>query len=354
MNRRGPTALVLLMVIALLVLLWPLEGSIEGRLSQLRPKRAEVQLPGELPGIYRFFQLAGLNALLADILWMKADDLWHSASWWEMAPVMESIVRIDPRFVLVWRVLCWHYGWNLHVASRTAVERAFWLQKAGDAYARAVEENPEDYDLWWDMCWFYTDRIRQWDKAAHYLELGVKKFPDEIDTIERSLQRVYEKTWRVEDAVRVIKDILRKRPTDGIARRDLAWWTKWDKDINWRWVLEYREHLYRERRDLPWFRNPFEGTLVPSPPWRKWEAPNYMDPDWKPDLTRFGLQSVSTVLERRPDLRQEWLKAHPELKPQPGPPPGGRFPMGRPPGMGRMPGPMMRPGMMQPPEAHRH
>jgi len=345
MKRRGPAALSLLVVICLLVLLWPLEGNIERSLQQLRPHRAKVQLSGELPGIYRFFQLAGMNALLADILWMKADDLWHSASWWQMAPVMESIVRIDPKFTIVWRVLAWHYGWNLHAASPSRVEQEQWLAKAADTYERGVGENPNNVDLWGDMCWFYTDRICQFDKAVQVLEEGVKKFPDKIYTMERSLQRVYEKTWRVDDAVRVIKDILRKQPGDAMALRDLEWWTRIGKDENWRWVLEYREHKFRERRNMPWFRNPFEGSLVSTPPWRDWNGPYYMNPDWKPNLGRFQPDSVSIIIEERPDLAEAYQKAHPELKAPPKPkaqPKEGRVSAPRPPQAGPPRGPRHR------------
>jgi tetratricopeptide (TPR) repeat protein len=320
MNRRGPLAINLLIAICLLVLLWPLEGKIETQLTELRPERGKVAVGLELPGIYRFFEMAGLNSLLADLLWMKAHDMWYSASWWQMAPVMETIVRINPKFILVWQVLSWHYGWNLHAASPTAVERAQWLAKAEDAYERGVAANPDNVDLWWDMCWFYVDRTRQYDKAAEKLEAGLEKFPDELDTLARTLQRIYEKTWRVDDAIRVIKYIQSKRPEDGLARRDLEWWEKVGKDVNWRWVLEFREHLLRAGRDLPWYRNPFEGTLVSSPPWRDWEAPLYMKPDWKPDLSRFEIASLGLVFHSRPDLVKEYLEAHPELKPTPKPP----------------------------------
>ncbi|NIM04697.1 MAG: hypothetical protein GTO55_02070 [Armatimonadetes bacterium] len=348
MNRRGPAALSILVVICILVLLWPLEGSIEKQLTEMRPHRQQVQLGGELPGIYRFLQLAGLNALLADLLWMKADDLWHSSSWWQMAPVLEAVVRVDPNYIVACRILAWHYGWNLHTAAQTAVERKMWLQKAADTYERVVRDNPDDYTLWLDKCWFYADRTRQYDKAIESLEEATKRFPEQIDTLDRRLQKMYEKTWRVKDAVRVIKGIIRKRPSDALARRDLEWWENLGEDVNWRWVLEFREHVSRAGRNLPPYRNPFEGTLVDSPPWRDWEQNvMYMDPAWQPDLTGFAYESVFWIFPHRPDLAEEYAKAHPEvgeIKPpetgipseapmvQPGPPGGPGGPFGGPPG----------------------
>ena len=339
MKRRKPAALCILVVICFLVLMWPLEGNIEAGLNRIRPQRAGLQIGGDLPGIYRFFQLAGLNALLADILWMKADDLWHSSSWWQMAPVMESIVRIDPKFIMAWRVLAWHYGWNLHAASRSRVEQVYWLEKSADAYDRATTENPDNFDLWWDMCWFYTDRLRRYDKAVPLMEKGVAKFPTEIDTLERCLQHTYERTWRVADAVRVIRDIKKKRPQDTLAHRDLDWWKKHHDDVDWRWVLEVREQIYRQKRNLPMFRNPFEGSVVSSPPWRDWEAPLYMNQEWEPNIIKYQVDSVWTILDVRPDLAEKYMKAHPELMRPPKPtgkpragkprPSTGRGPTGR-------------------------
>lgn len=330
MRDLKQTILALLVAVCILILLWPLEGSIERDLLEIRPHRGEeVELGIELPGIYRFLQLAGLNALLADVLWMKAEDLWHSSSWWEMAPVMEAIVKIDPGFIMVWRVLAWHYGWNLHAASRTQVERAIWTDRAADAYRRAVAHNPGEFDIRWDMCWFYLDRTRQWERAEEALRIGIERFPNEIDKLERPLQRVYEKTWRVDDAVAVIKDILKKRPTDVVAHRDLEWWERIGKDDNWRWLLEVREHMKRQTRNLPPFRNPFEGSVVDSPPWRDWDAPFYMDPDWTPDLTGFEYSSVQYVLPFRPDVAEDYYEAHPEHRPveiERQPVPGGASP----------------------------
>ena len=290
-HHRGPTALLLLIVMATLILLWPLESSIEKQLTTLhKSKASQVSLTG-LPSIYRFLQLAGLNALLADVLWMKADALFESTSWWEMAPVVEATVKVDPHFSLAWRVLAWHYGWNMFIAAPTKIERDMWSQKAEDTYQAGTEQNPKDYDLWWDACFFYMDKVRQYDKAEEFLYRAHKNFPNRLDSIERCRQRLYERTWQVDKAVAVIKDILKKRPDDIIAKRDLEWWTKigWGTkagpDINWRWMLEVKENGVRKTRDLPWYRNPFEGTVVKSPPWRDWNAPEYMNPKWIPDLS---------------------------------------------------------------------
>jgi len=361
-HHRGPTALLLLIVITTLILLWPLESRIEKQLTTLhKSKAAQADLTG-LPSIYRFLQLAGLNALLADVLWMKADALFESTSWWEMAPVMEATVKVDPHFTLAWRVLAWHYGWNMFIAEPGRIKREQWLQKAADSYQEGTKQNPKDYDLWWDACFFYMDKVRQYDKAEEFLDRAHKNFPNRLDTIERCRQRLYERTWQVDKAVAVIKDILKKRPDDLIAKRDLEWWTKigWGTeagpDINWRWVLEVKENGVRKSRDLPAFVNPFEGTVVDIPPWRDKRAlgTDYIDPNWIPDLSRYSLESVQMILQSRPDLAVMWQKAHPEV-PLPAGILGKAMPVhtftppktAAPPSTGRLPGEEMRKRMMQ-------
>lgn len=321
MERRKSTVVSLLIVVCLLTLLWPLEGKIENDINKIRPHRSANNIlatagAGELPGIYRFFQLAGLNSLLADILWMKADDLWHSSSWWQMGPVMEAITRIDPKFIMVWRIMGWHYGWNLNDAAPNPVEKEYWLQRAAEIYEQGVKENPKDYGIHWDRDWFYADRKRDFKRAAECLEEDVKLFPDQITTMDRTLQHMYERSWRVDDAVQVIKEIQRKSPNDQMARRDLDWWKAHHDDINWRWVLEVREHYYNYRYNRPPFRNPFEGTLVPSPPWRDWSQMNYINPDWQPNLQGFSVDSLRTIFDLRPDLAKKYIELHRKAAPR--------------------------------------
>jgi tetratricopeptide (TPR) repeat protein len=310
-KRRGPVALMVLFAFCTLVLLMPLENNLDRHLSR---NREALPVVSELGGIFRVFEIAGLNSLLADLLWMKADEMWHSTSWWEMPPVLEAIVSLDPKFDMVWRILAWHYGWNLTAAAPSAIEKQQWLDKAEKTYERALIAIPEDQQIWGDACFFYADRIRQWDKAEVLLKRAIAIYPNEIALFRRRLQRIYEKSWRVEDAIAVIKGIQQVQPEDAMAIRDLKWWQTWANDQNWRWVLEYRENMIREQKQLPWFRNPFEGTLVAAPPWRDWNAHYYMNPDWKPDLTRFGSQSVASIFRVRPDLKEQWQKAHPEVK----------------------------------------
>lgn len=329
MNHRNSISVLLLFSIALLALIWPLEGSVERAIAERHPNKAVTTtrqgdiLPAGTSegGLFKFLQAAGMNALLADLLWMKADDLWHSASWWQMAPVMEAIVKIDTRFVLVWRVLAWHYGWNLFVASPTEVERQQWLAKAEDAYYRGVAANPKDYDLYADMCWFFVDKVRRDDKAIPLLIKGVEKFPEQgIDTIQRQLQRVYERTWLPELAMETIADIGKKRPKDPLVKRDMEWWVKHRNDQNWRWILEDREQVTRQSRDLPPYLNPFEGKTVKSPftgktyavsvpVWRDMNEPDYRDPKWRPQVWQYEVQSVERMWQRYPDLQKQW-EAH--------------------------------------------
>jgi tetratricopeptide (TPR) repeat protein len=307
----APGAGLIIFAFCTLLLLMPLGSQLD---RQLARDRAALPVVSELGGIFRVLEIAGLNSLLADVLWLKADEMWHSSSWWEMAPILEAVVRLDSKFPLAWKVLAWHYGWNLNSASTSAVEKAQWLDKASETYQRALQSVPDDEFLWSDACLFFVDRSRQWDKAEVYLKQAIKKYPDEIELFRRRLQRIYEKTWRVDDAVGEIKGILQIKPDDPMAKRDLLWWETWDHNENWRWILEYRENLMRERRQLPWFNNPFEGTLVAPPPWRDKNAIYYMDPNWQPDITAFQLRSVMSLFQTRPDLREQWQKAHPNEK----------------------------------------
>jgi tetratricopeptide (TPR) repeat protein len=311
-RSRGPIGLLLLLAFCLLLVLMPLNRHLNQRSH--RSNTGGLPAVADLGGIFRVLEIAGLNALLADLLWMKADEMWHSTSWWEMAPTLEAIVRIDPKFPMVWKILAWHYGWNLNFASPSAIEKRHWLDKAAETYNRALEAVPDDQGLWSDACFFFADRSRQWDTAEVFLKKAIAKYPLEIPLFRRRLQRVYEKSWRVDDAIKVIQGIQQVSPGDAMASRDLAWWRKWDHDRDWRWVLEYREDVTRAKRYLPWFRNPFEGTLVKAPPWRDWNAPQYMNPNWQPDLTKFEYESVSSVFLSRPDLKAQWQKAHPEVK----------------------------------------
>jgi tetratricopeptide (TPR) repeat protein len=324
MKHRGPVGVMLLMAFAILVLLYPLQTNIEQAMQQKQTTARETGEyisevnAGSMSGLLHFLQLAGLNSLLADVLWMKADDLWHSASWWQMAPVMETIVRIDPKFTMVWRILAWHYGWNLYIASRTAVERAGYLDSAARTYEEALKNNPDNFDLWWDQAWLYWDKLRNYERAEDSFKRMYNKYPNDV-RVERALQHLYEKTWRIDEAKKVIAHIRKKYPDDYFGKRDMEWWTKTGKDENYRWIMEVKENISREGRDLPFFVNPFEGKTVKGnyidvPPWRDESRPDHMNPDWKPDLRKYDKDTVAMVLKAYPEYTPVWVAAHPEYK----------------------------------------
>jgi len=159
------------LLIGMLLALAPVQEAIHKARPDLfdpnrRTRRVSAISVGPTPAVIA--ALGGFRTVAADLLWLKAEDVWHGGSWWALLPMLETITQLDPHFALAWKVYGWHCAYNLHAESRTAIDKHYWLQKGIEVLERAVDANPKSWDIAFELGWTYFDRLHQLYQAAEW------------------------------------------------------------------------------------------------------------------------------------------------------------------------------------------
>ena len=138
-SRRCRYGLVTLLMVGLLLVIVPIQGAIhEARPKMFNPERKTVRRSaisiGPTPAVVA--ALGGFRTVAADLLWLKAERVWHGGDWWMMLPILDAVTQLDPQFLLAWKVYGWHAAYNLHGESQTLAEKNWWLDHGVDALER--------------------------------------------------------------------------------------------------------------------------------------------------------------------------------------------------------------------------
>lgn len=157
--------------------------------------------------------LGGLRAAVADLLWIRAHVAWQKTQWGKMKLLFDVCTSLQPRRVMFWDNAAWHMAWNasVHALNDKAhvpepVER--WRNqqqyfKLGEDYMlRGIENNPDSWELYDRLGWFYRDKIGDKLKSAQAYEEASKR-PGRLDYVRRQAAiQLSEVPGREEEAYR--------------------------------------------------------------------------------------------------------------------------------------------------------
>ncbi|HEX3720671.1 MAG TPA: hypothetical protein VH595_22195 [Verrucomicrobiae bacterium] len=112
--------------------------------------------------------LGGFRGLIANALWMRANDLQNDDKYFEMVQLADWITTLEPHFVDVWRVQAWNMAYNISVKFKDPEDRWHWVQR-GIRLLRdqGIPLNPNETLLYRDLSWLYQHKIGQNLDDAH-------------------------------------------------------------------------------------------------------------------------------------------------------------------------------------------
>src|SRR5688572_17990011 len=73
--------------------------------------------------------LGGFRGLIANALWIRANDLQMDGKYFEMVQLADWITRLEPTFVQVWIVQAWNMAYNISVKFPDPQDRWRWVQR---------------------------------------------------------------------------------------------------------------------------------------------------------------------------------------------------------------------------------
>jgi hypothetical protein len=209
--------------------------------------------------------LGGFRTVAADILWMKVDNLWDGGSWQYLPTLLESVVQLDPHFILAWKVYGWHLAYNLNAESVTVIDRRYWLHEGVKVLERAIDMNPTSWEPRFELGWTLFDRAHQFPRAADVF-LTTSKMPGAPSYIDRLYYRSYEHMLDLKGIRRGLRYAYRrldKFPGENqhqrLVRRDREFWAGHWKDPETHRDLIVKENSARQQRAL-------EPYLFPNDP----------------------------------------------------------------------------------------
>ncbi|MCX7803608.1 MAG: hypothetical protein N3A38_00320 [Planctomycetota bacterium] len=106
-----------------------------------------------------FLAMGGFRGIVADILWLKAIRAQEARKYYEIVPLCETILRLQPNFVQVWVYHAWNMAYNLAAASAGPEEQWHWIDQAIKVLKEGARRNDRSSDIYWELGFLYMHRL---------------------------------------------------------------------------------------------------------------------------------------------------------------------------------------------------
>src|SRR6266436_7904704 len=73
--------------------------------------------------------LGGFRGLIANALWIRANDLQDEGKYFEMVQLADWITKLEPSFTQVWLVQSWNMAYNISVKFTLPDDRWRWVER---------------------------------------------------------------------------------------------------------------------------------------------------------------------------------------------------------------------------------
>ena len=104
--------------------------------------------------------LGGFRGLIANALWIRANDLQEQGKYFEMVQLADWITKLQPHFVQVWVVQAWNMAYNISVKFSAPADRWRWLQKGIELLRDdALRYNPKEALIYRELAWFFQHKL---------------------------------------------------------------------------------------------------------------------------------------------------------------------------------------------------
>ncbi len=94
--------------------------------------------------------LLGMRGIAGSMLWMQADEQKRMKNWSEHEQTVESIIKLQPRFLKVWQHQGWNLAFNVSVECDAVEDRFFWVKKGAKFMIRGTRQNEDAAPLFHD------------------------------------------------------------------------------------------------------------------------------------------------------------------------------------------------------------
>ncbi|MGV3755469.1 MAG: FKBP-type peptidyl-prolyl cis-trans isomerase [Verrucomicrobiota bacterium] len=104
--------------------------------------------------------LGGFRGLIANALWLRANEMQGSGKYFEMVQLSDWITKLQPHFAMVWRHQAWNMAYNISIKSPDQKERWMWVMRGVELLRdEGIRFNPHEVTLYQELGWFFQNKI---------------------------------------------------------------------------------------------------------------------------------------------------------------------------------------------------
>jgi hypothetical protein len=162
MNPRAKKILLLLLAVALLLGSGQMQKILNRDRDQLGLTR--VKALDNAPPVLAFTTVAlgGFRGLIANALWIRANDLQQDDKFFEAAQLATWITELEPSFTQVWLFQAWNMAYNISVKFKDFPDRWRWVERGIELLRdEGLRYNPNDILIYRELAWFFQHKMGQ-------------------------------------------------------------------------------------------------------------------------------------------------------------------------------------------------
>jgi hypothetical protein len=112
--------------------------------------------------------LGGFRGIIANSLWIRANDLQNDGKYFEMVQLADWITKLQPTFAQVWLMQSWNMAYNISVKFSDPADRWRWVER-GIQLLRddGLRYCPTDALVYRELAWFFQHKMGQPLDDAH-------------------------------------------------------------------------------------------------------------------------------------------------------------------------------------------
>jgi tetratricopeptide (TPR) repeat protein len=211
-NHRLSQVFLVGVVLVLLVAVYATSVSIDASREKAGIGARRVILGGRFVGP----TLLGFADVVADALWLVANEYFWNKEYLKLVPLFRSITWLDPHYILVYRIGGWHLAYNLRHVIDCSERKAREFVRAGIKFLEeGIANNPHKYDLYFELGWLYFEKVGNYKLAAGYFEEAVKL--EHPAYVNRMLAHSYRRSGQLRKSLEEWGRIVEANPDDKTA-----------------------------------------------------------------------------------------------------------------------------------------
>ncbi len=154
-----------MIIVALFTAMYPYTDFLEKRKNRYDLGEAAIGQIDTGSFMMKLFLLGGFRGIVADLLWIRAEEHKKDHDWDRLKTTVELITKLQPHFLSIWTFQGWNLAYNVSVEWDAPSDKYSWIKEGVKFVQQGVKKNRRSPDLVWDTAWFYYHKFGFADEA---------------------------------------------------------------------------------------------------------------------------------------------------------------------------------------------